>query len=518
MQDGTWSFRDLEGGNGTSRLRGEGTLTATPQGNELALHLSATDVPLEDELRDALQPAMRQVWQVLNPHGIIDLSADVRYVDQTHQFDLSVCAAPRTEACSIEPLSFPYRLEKLRGMLTYSNGRVAFERFRAEHGPVSLTTSGDCRFTPDGGWLLRLEALTVDRLRLDRELMQAIPARLRKALGELNPSGLVSLRGKLDVARGGSPDEPVRSQWDVVLGLEQVSVDSGIRLDNIHGSLALAGGLDGQSFHSGGELALDSLGCKDCQFTQVLGPLWIDDQQLLFGSWVGQRQNQGLVAGGQPPRPLRPLTAKLFGGSLYGDAWLAPGARPRYGLQVTLVDADLAAAARELLLNRQNLRGRLQGTLALSGAGHSRNTWSGRGNIHLRDANVYELPVMISMLKILSVRAPDPNAFSKSDVDFHIQGEHVYFEKINFTGDAISLLGKGEMNFEGETRMTFTPVVGRAEVGIPILRNLFTGASQQLMVIHVGGNIQNPDIRKEAMPGVNQALQNLQGRASDLGR
>ncbi len=125
---------------------------------------------------------------------------------------------------------------------------------------------------------------------------------------------------------------------------------------------------------------------------------------------------------------------------------------------------------------------------------------------------------MISMLKILSVRAPDPNAFSKSDVDFHIQGEHVYFEKINFTGDAISLLGKGEMNFQGETRMTFTPIVGRAEVGIPILRNIFTDASRQLMVIHVGGNIQNPEIRKEAMPGVNQALQNLQGRASELGR
>ncbi len=285
-------------------------------------------MPLEDELRDALQPAMRQVWQVLNPHGIIDLSADVRYVDQTQQFDLAVSAAPRAEACSIEPVSFPYRLEKLRGTLTYSNGRVTFEHFRAEHGPVSLTTSGDCRFTPDGGWLLRLEALTVDRLRLDRELMQAIPARLRKALGELNPSGLVSLRGRLDVARGGRPDEPLRSQWNVVLGLEQVSVDSGIRLDNIHGSLALAGGLDGQTFQSAGELALDSLGYKDCQFTQVLGPLWIDDQQLLLGSWVGQRQNQALAARGQPPRPLRPLTAKLFGGSLYGDAWVTPGRGP----------------------------------------------------------------------------------------------------------------------------------------------------------------------------------------------
>ena len=59
---------------------------------------------------------------------------------------------------------------------------------------------------------------------------------------------------------------------------------------------------------------------------------------------------------------------------------------------------------------------------------------------------------MISMLKILSIKAPDPNAFSQSDIDFHIEGEHVYFDKLDFKGDAISLLGKGEMNFQGDTR------------------------------------------------------------------
>ncbi|OHB67239.1 MAG: hypothetical protein A2V70_00605 [Planctomycetes bacterium RBG_13_63_9] len=36
------------------------------------------------------------------------------------------------------------------------------------------------------------------------------------------------------------------------------------------------------------------------------------------------------------------------------------------------------------------------------------------------------------------------------------------------------------------------------------------GASEQIMQIHVGGTLQNPLVQKEAFPGVNQALQELQ--------
>ena len=81
---------------------------------------------------------------------------------------------------------------------------------------------------------------------------------------------------------------------------------------------------------------------------------------------------------------------------------------------------------------------------------------------------------MISMLKILSIKAPDPNAFSTSDIDFRVEGEHVHFDKLDFKGDAISLLGKGEMNFQGDTDMVLAATVGPADAGVPALRNFFS--------------------------------------------
>ena len=513
MRDGDWEFRGLEGTNGVARISADGALTAKPEGHVLALHLAAADVPLDDDLRKSLKPAMRQVWDVVKPRGTIDLTADLSHLDATNRLDLTVRARPKAETCSIEPLAFPYRLEKLQGMLEYSGGQVKIERFKAEHGPVKVAAGGSCGFLPDGGWHLRLDGLTVDRLHLDRdrELRQALPARLRKAIEEINPSGPISLRGKFELARAGLPGDPVRSQWDFGIGLQQAVVDCPARLENIHGSLRVVGGFDGTNFHAGGELAIDSLNYKDYQITQVMGPFWIDDQQVLLGSWVERLQNQGPLRDPQAKRG-RPLTAKLFGGTLCGDAWIALGQRPSYRIQASLVEAELARWAQEVPGGKQNLRGRVLATLDLRGNGRSGKELTGHGNVQLRNANVYELPLMVSMLKILSIRAPDPNAFSKGDMDFRIEGEHLYFDKLDFTGDAISLLGKGEMDFQKKLRLTFTAIVGRGELGMPTLKRFFTGASQQFMQVHVGGSLHEPEVRKEAFPAVNQALQQLQDR------
>jgi hypothetical protein len=142
-----------------------------------------------------------------------------------------------------------------------------------------------------------------------------------------------------------------------------------------------------------------------------------------------------------------------------------------------------------------------------------RNGMLGGGTIRLSDAYVYELPAMVSMLKILSLRAPsDRNAFSTMDIAYRIEGEHIYLDPINFHGDAISLLGSGEMDWQANLNMNFRPVVGRADPQIPFLKELSIGASRGMMLLHVSGPLQKPDVERINLPGVNQALQQLQER------
>ena len=214
-------------------------------------------------------------------------------------------------------------------------------------------------------------------------------------------------------------------------------------LENIFGSVTLAGGCDGRSCCSHGELAIESLTYKDRQIIRLMGPLWVDDEWALFARGRSCDDARSWRLKGPPPERPRSLTASIYRGAAYGDAWVELGAQPLYGARITLVDGQLDALGPGRPSRPAELKGRATAVLEVQGAGRTCNGLAGSGFVQLRDANIYELPVMVSMLKLLSIRTPDQNAFSKSDINFRIQGEHVYFDRIDFTGDAISLSGQG---------------------------------------------------------------------------
>jgi hypothetical protein len=513
MIDHSWTFRNLQGMNDSARITGDGELMPSLKGNKFVLNLVANNVPLDRELHDALAPNIQQAWNDLKPQGMVDLSAQICYLSEQKQLSLGVRVEPKSETASIEPVHFPYRMDKLQGVLLYCDGHVTLQHFEAWHGPVKILTEGFCDFLPDGGWNLHLAGLTVDRLHPDRDLILALPERLKKAVLTLNPAGPINLCGNLDLFHDGRQGRPLRSQWDDVrINMFQSAMQCGVKLDNISGTATLSGQFDGQIFFCRGELNIESLIYKDCQFKHVMGPIWIDDQRVLLGSLVDKAADGSplLNADGTPRTP-RSISANLFGGIIYGDGQVSLGAEPRYHLNAVLAHADLASLAREVIDGKQHMQGKIMANVELHGVGTSRNALSGRGSLALSDADIYELPVMISLLKILSIRAPDRNAFSTASMDYQIKGEHIYLDRIDFNGDAISLHGNGEMDFQSNINLSFDTTVGRGELDLPIIKQIYRGASQQILQIHVGRTLQNPEIRKEPFPAVNQALQQLQG-------
>ena len=522
MLDDHWTAHQLEGANDTGAISCRGYLNSPAEGSRLHLWLAGSNVRFEEELRNALPLAMQQVWDDFRPQGTFDLrDAEVLYEPAGRHLSVAFQAEPRSETASIQPVRFPYRLDRLQGVLHYRDGRAALEGFRGRHDNVEVATSGEGDFLPDGSWRFRFDNLTVDRLRFDRELVQALPALLKKAVTELNPGGPIHLRGgrgALTLGRGSHPGDPLTMQWDVEIGFQQLDLDFGLRLENLSGAVRLVGEHDGERFRSRGVLDLDSVSYKDLQFTQVRGPVWIDNERVLFGAW----EHAPPFGRAAAPRPIgqqpASLSGKLFGGTVFCDAKITLGPNPRYLLYASLHDADLARFAQDLLPGRQNLRGKMWSEVSLQGEGRSASSLVGRGSIALSDADIYELPLMIALLKILSIRRPDKSAFCSSDIDFHVEHGRLYFDRLNFNGDAISLVGtRGEMDFQGNVNLVFHSVVGRSDRSIPILGEILGGASQQIMQIRVTGTLQKPETRREPLPAVNQALQQLRAERQRSG-
>lgn len=515
MRDGAWEFVDgegLEGANDTARVSCRGRLIPGPAGYEISLSFQARNVPLEEELRDALavrNPGAARLWHDMKPRGAVDLDKILIHFSPGRSKPLvTVTASPAVEAeqpLSVEPSYFPYRLDVLEGTFAYQDGRVAFNGLRAQHRNTRLVGHGACDVDALGGWRLTLDRIEVDRLRADRELVQALGnGRLKKLIGDLQPTGPVNLRGanvrggNLVIAKGGDPDAPITSSWNLKVFLAGNSLDFGVTLERLSGAVAIKGEFDGERLQCSGELDLDSVNYKDFQFTQILGPFWIDDSIVLCGRMADKRLGA---------KTQRPLTGLLYGGIVRGDVTVRLEAAARYFVHAELNGADLARCAQEALAGQHRLSGQLAANVDLWGVGRGMHNFRGNGSVEVDNAVLYELPVMVALLKTLRGRAPDTNAFNTADLDFRIEGEHVYLNNIVCLGDAINLRGAGELSLDHSVKLTFYPIVGRDESRLPVVDKLLGRASQQIVLIHVDGSLDAPETRTEPFPALAQAFQ-----------
>ena len=222
----------------------------------------------------------------------------------------------------------------------------------------------------------------------------------------------------------------------------------------------------------------------------------------------------GMAAGGMESGRPRRLQATVAGGAIAADGRVAADEAGSFAVTAAIDDVDFERLSGDMLVDRgaatQRYRGRVSGSLELSGSRAGTHSLSGRGQVRLRDAAIYELPLVMSMLKVLRVKAPDRNAFGSSLVDFRIEGPHAYLDTIELSGDVISLVGTGEVDFDTNVHLVLRSIMGDSQQQLPVMKRVLGGASGQFLLIHVDGTLAQPDISTEAFPTLAAAIQKLQ--------
>ena len=509
LTDNDWLFRDLAGRNDSAYITGEGTWLSHPgDGNHLSLTFRATDVPLADELRQALTPGAQRLWTNLRPRGNIDhLVVGMKYnaTEQRLSVDVKGEKWPpgrnvEGRALSIEPTWLRYRMDGLTGSIHYHDGLMELTGLAASHGKATLEADGWARVLADGGCRLQLTRLAADRLEADHELIAALPPGIGQGLGRLAVQGPINVLGSLGVTVPGHSEVVPELDWDLAFDLEQGRLATAIPVEHIHGGVRLVGGSGPQGALSRGELTIDSAVIRGVQLTQITGPLVIDSQRVIFGA-AAERDVKGRVP--------RPITANAFEGQLAVDGQLELTSAGEFQVEATLTSADLAAVAREISPRQKGLSGKVFGDVVMTGTLQGVHTWRGRGHVRLRDADIYELPVMIAMLNLLRVQRPDRTAFTNSHIDFRVEGDDLALDRINFDGDLLCLKGKGRITGQREVDLKFYPQFGRDEEQLPFLRPLVGEASRQFLLIEVTGTLDRQNVTQTVFPTIDQRLAEL---------
>lgn len=503
-QNGHYTLSDLVGrdrqGSAVVTLHGEAD--ASDAGLALALALRGTNIPLDDNLKLALSAPVQQVWSELRPQGRINFLADVRRALGQEKPVIRVELQPQERSVSVEPTFFPYRFERVDGRAIVTDGRVDLQQLRGVHGRSLFTANGIWQGAPTG-WQLELTNINADRLTFDTDLLRAAPPGVQKVIDRIRPTGDFNAFNSTFrfVRRGENPQ--IVSQWDVQLAFHQASLRGDLPLGNLTGGIQLKGSNDGANVSSYGELAIDSLIWNDVQFTKLRGPFWTDSQVCYLGRQASARLAQ---------TPL-PITADVFGGTIAADIVLQHAGQPNYNADISIGAVDLGRFARERLGGPNDLTGNVSGKLALASAGRSIYALTGKGDLHVVDANIYQLPPLVAMLKVLRNRSPDTTAFNRCDAQFDIRGEHIHFNQLNLLGDAVSLYGRGETNFDRRLDLTFYTLLGPADLPIPLWKTVAGHLSEQGLQLKVDGTWDNPQIHREAFPMVNQMLGQIQAGA-----
>ncbi len=528
-----WTLQDVEarGNNDSTIVKCRGGVVPHDSGCEADLTIDATNVPLDDSLKQALTPpqkvssgstestaglmtaalsqkfsACQQAWDELNPRGSIDLSAHITRQPNEIEPNVEITLRPGEQTVSIEPRALPYRLESLKGVATYKRGQIEWHGISAQHDrSVYSVESGSWNATGDGGWQCNLSNVNVDRLVINRDLLPALPADAQSVVDRLQPSGTIGLyNGNLQFAKG-PQSNAISSTWDVSLECQQASIQGAVPLQGINGGIRLMGKSDGHTAYASGELALDSVACKEIQLTNVHGPFWADAKNCFIGEPACRQLQQ------QPRR----LVADAYGGTLATNIEFVHDVNPAYKIDVHLGGANLGRFSRERLGGPIEMNGTVSGTLAVSGTGTSMQTLHGGGELHVVDGNIYQLPLLVAMLKVLSNRTPDSTAFNRCDMQFGIQGEHIHFQHLNLLGDAVSLYGNGETDTNRKLDLVFYSLIGPADVPVPLLKTIVGHLSQQFLQLKVVGTLDDPKIEKKALPMANDMLAQIQSEIHD---
>ncbi len=531
VRNNKYTFNELNGSNGSGQINCNGTWDTN---SGLDLRFICKSVPLDDQLQFALRPELREVWQGFRPRGTLDLLV----VDLTLPLNEEFCNVQLTanmakpakgsdaNFVSIYPTWFPYEIKQLSGTVRIGDGKIELSDMSGEHDRTWIVCQGDGHYADDS-WSVKLKNVIVGSLQIDDDLIAALPKTLAPPVRQLNYEGLVHVQGEITLA--GQHRRPPENQavgegtaaietsssmaWDVGFFVNQAKMKVGLPLENVSGEVQLVGQYDGYQAECRGELKLDSLTIYDAQITNVQGPIWLDNFRSAAGIFADPRSARD----SENFSPLRQnqaatktsITGNMHGGVVKFDAQMSNGPTGEFYLQTTLADGDLEQLCREFAPSLTEVSGRSFAALKLKGDCRSTQSYLGEGTIQLRDAKIYELPVILSLLKILKVRQVTRTAFDTSNVDFKVTGENVDFERIELLGDAISLIGNGRMNLDRDINLNFYSIMGRNRINIPVISELYRASSQRILWINVDGTLDNPQTHRNVLPQINDSLRQL---------
>ena len=147
----------------------------------------------------------------------------------------------------------------------------------------------------------------------------------------------------------------------------------------------------------------------------------------------------------------------------------------------------------------------LGATVSLQGVPGRSASRDGRGAIDVRNAKMYELPLIIAMLHLLNLSLPRTDAFDQAAADFLVNGEMIQFEGIRFKSPSLEVSGTGTMAITSQELDLNMDIRNPGGIKLGPLTDLIDRLRNELIQIHVGGTPAKPQASFRSLQGIKKS-------------
>jgi hypothetical protein len=480
-----------------------------PKNKPVSLVFTGEKIPLTQKVLDLIPPSAekredaQRIIEPLQLTGEFDMQLTL-YNDQPETpWKSKLRLFPRQLDAMVREQ--PVKLTEMKGWIDIVGNEIQLNQLQCQYGPGHATISGKAEFAKAGAPRLDLD-IDAQSDKFCQTTRAILPDAVVSSLDALAVDGKYHLEKSHLTYQPKSSSQPASYTFNGLVHLEDATAQVGVPITQMMGTMKV------NVTHNAGDdlpqlkldLDLDKLLASD----RLISPMKV--------------HMDNLAAKGQVLF-IQQFSGQCYNGLLHGQGQVAMDDSAAYMVRLTLQNADYHPVIypREPLQNVKPVddaldRPTLSADLTISGMNQGKNIHrSGRGSIAIRNANIYQFPLTMSIVQLLNMATPTARQFNDADVQFLVDGSFINVENIELKSPTINIAGNGTMQYDtGALNLDlFTRNPGAPNLGpVTELMKMF---KNELVGIHVGGTLENPVTSIKSLGGIRNTMTEILGKPSE---
>ena len=150
--------------------------------------------------------------------------------------------------------------------------------------------------------------------------------------------------------------------------------------------------------------------------------------------------------------------------------------------------------------------GKVTASLSLQETFGARPDRTGRGELTIQDGNIYNVPLSMGLMQIVTLRLPVARSFKQANMTYYLRNDEVTFDRILLESDGINLAGVGTVALADRAMDMSFVTESPHELYIPFISDILRETRNELLQLSVTGTVDKPNVTPVPLSAISNVL------------